>query len=826
MSKNIFTKKELYSKSSQKSFKGDAREVAFLLGGIGTGNVSVGARGELRDWEIFNRPNKGNYLPYTFFSIWIKSAGSEPIAKILESKIEPPYELKGQGTKFVELPGLPRFDSSTFRSEYPFVNVKLLDEEIPLIVELEAFTPFIPLNIDDSSIPGTIIRYRIKNILDKKVEVSIAGSLANVIGLVDYNFILKDEIANSLNNEYLDDGILRGLFYTTPNIFEEDLGFGSMALITSDKNTTYKTEWINTGWFDGVQDFWNDFYHDGKLENKSVYEKNNSVIGASTKAKFKVGSLGIYHNILPGEEKVFEFVLTWYFPNRINMWENWDIGLTFCSNHGNDNRKTIKNYYCKKFKNAWHVGKYLISNLKRLEKSSRDFQKALYNTTLPNYVIEALANNITVLRSNTCFRIEDGTFLGWEGTCDDSGCCAGSCTHVWNYAQTLAFLFPELEQTMRRIEFNLETDDEGKMSFRTYRVFGGKKWDALPAVDGQMGTIIRLYRDWKISGNNNLIKELWHNASRALDFAFSYWDTDGDYVLDGKQHTTYDIEFYGPNSYSNSLFFAALKAGIEIAEFMKDKEHVLKYKKALEEGSKKLDELTWNGEYFIQSLPDMDNYSYQYGNGCLSDQLFGQLLAHLLGLGYILPKDHVKKAVYSIFKYNFKKNLKNHHNIYRAFALNDEKALVVCSWPKGGKPKSPFPYSEENWTGSEYQVATHLIYEGFIDEGLSIVKAIRERFDGYRRNPWNEVECGNHYVRSMASWGLLIALSGFNFDMVKSEISFSPVINKNNFLTFWSTGKAWGKYSQKKNSKTGKLEWKIDVLYGNLKGIKINSIVL
>ncbi len=823
MKNNVYSKKELYSKGAQKIFKGDAKEAAFLLGGIGTGNVSIGARGDLRDWEIFNSPNKGNSLPYTFFSIWLKPEGRKPISKILESKFEPPYELKGQGTKFVDLPGLPRFDSSTLRSEYPFVNVDLLDEEVPMLVELEAFTPFIPLNTDDSSIPGAIIRYKIKNVSEKKVDVSIAGSLANVIGLGDYNFFSKDEKIGELKNEYKDAGIAKGLFYTNTGISKEDSKFGSMALVTRDLNTTYKTEWLNTGWFDGPQDFWNDFCSDGKLINGPVNEDSKGVIASATRSKFKIGSLGIFHNILPGEEKVFEFILTWHFPNRTNNWENWDIGLSFCSDCGNDNRKTIKNYYGKKFKNAWDVSDYLISNMGRLEKSTKDFSTILYDTTLPNYVIEAIANNITVLRSNTCFRIEDGTFLGWEGTCSDSGCCAGSCTHVWNYSQTLAFLFPELEQTMRRVEFNLETDDDGEMAFRTYKVFGKKKWDTLPAVDGQMGSIVRLYRDWKISGSNNLIKDLWNNASKALDFAFSYWDTDGDYVLDGKQHTTYDIEFYGPNSYSNSLFFAALKAGIEMASFMKDKEHVEKYSKALEEGSKKLDSLTWNGEYFIQHLPEIDNYNYQYGEGCLSDQLFGQLFAHLVGIGYVLPKDHVKKAIHSVFKYNFKDNLKNHHNVYRAYAINDEKALVVCSWPKGSKPKSPFTYSDENWTGSEYQVATHLIYEGFVDEGLTLVKAVRDRFDGYRRNPWNEIECGNHYVRSMASWGLLIALGGYKFDMVKGEISFDPVINKDKFSTFWSTGKAWGKYSQEKNSKTGKIKWNIEVLYGDLKDTKINN---
>jgi hypothetical protein len=218
----------------------------------------------------------------------------------------------------------------------------------------------------------------------------------------------------------------------------------------------------------------------------------------------------------------------------------------------------------------------------------------------------------------------------------------------------------------------------------------------------------------------------------------------------------------------------------------------------------------------------VNEHKYQYGIGCLSDQVLGQSLAHISGLGYILPEEHVKKAVKAIYKYNFKSDFRKIHSVQRTYVLNDESGLILCSWPKGGRPRLPFVYSDEVWTGIEYQVASHLIYEGFIDEGLSIVKAIRDRHDGYKRNPWNEVECGNHYARSLASWGVLIALSGFKYDMVNGKMSFKPVINEKDFSCFWSTGKAWGIYNQKKNTDTGEVEWSIEVLYGSLDGIEVN----
>jgi len=813
-----FLKNKLSSKY-QKIYKGNASEVAFPLGGIGTGNFSIGSRGQLKDWEIFNRPGKNNSLPYTFFSIRINQ-NKKTTAKVLESKINPPYNLRFQGSRFFEVSGLPRFSNSILKGEYPFVKIKFLDEEIPLKVSMEAFTPLIPLNADDSGIPAAIIRYTVKNTTNRMVNVAIAGTLANVVGSDGCNF----DKMNENKNKYRSENELRGLYYTSPKTPREYLYFGNMSFVTSDKDITYKCQWDNTGWFDGIQDFWGDFCEDGKLRDKSNKNGKLSGLGIVTKTKYKIGSICINKDILPNEEKVFEFIIAWWFPNRIKGWYGWIGWDKWPKNYDNYNEiESVKNYYSKRFKDSWHAARYLKVNLKKLEKLSRDFQSSLFNTTLPNYVIEAVANNIAVIRSNTCFRIEDGTFLAWEGCTDSEGCCPGNCTHVWNYAQTLAFLFPELEQTMRKVEFNLGTDNKGKMSFRSCEVFGKEKWDFEPSVDGQMGTIVRLYRDWKISGNNELITQMWDKIYKSLDFAFVYWDKDKDFVLDGRQHTTYDIEFYGPNSLSNSLFFAALKAGIEMAEFMGDKRHVRKYKEAFKKGNKNLDKLCWNGEYYIQYLPGIENYRYQYGEGCLSDQLFGQTLAHLVGLGYVLPRDHVRKAINSVFKYNFKNNLKDHNNIYRAFAINDEKALVVCSWPKGGKPKFPFPYSEENFTGIEYQVATHLIYEGFVNEGLTIVKAIRERFDGYRRNPWNEVECGNHYVRSLASWGLLIALSGFKYDMRKRAISFSPKINEDKFSTFWSTGKGWGTYHQIKDIKTKKLKWNIEVLYGSLEGVIVNN---
>jgi non-lysosomal glucosylceramidase len=281
-------------------------------------------------------------------------------------------------------------------------------------------------------------------------------------------------------------------------------------------------------------------------------------------------------------------------------------------------------------------------------------------------------------------------------------------------------------------------------------------------------------------------------------------------VLDGKQHNTYDIEFYGPNPLSSVYYLAALRAVEKMAQIMDEPALAQRCADASQIGSQNLDHMLWNGEYYIQKLDDVNAYKYQHGQGCLSDQLLGQLHARILGLGDLLPAEHIRQAVKSIYDYNFRESFADHVNCQRTYALNDEAGLLLCSWPKGGRPEFPFVYSDEVWPGIEYQVAAHLIYEGWLDEGLAIVQAVRDRHDGYRRNPWNEVECGHHYARSMSSWAVLLALTGQQIDADSGQLSFSPVLAASTdddvFRVFWSNGRAWGVFTQRKEGGAPEIE--------------------
>jgi uncharacterized protein (DUF608 family) len=800
--KTPYSRDDLYHYGPQRQFSREAAEAAFLLGGIGTGNFSIGSRGELRDWEIWNKSAKGQKLPYSFFAIAIKD-GDEVITKVLESEIVPPFS-NSHGFHPGSVGGLPRFKNSVMYAEYPFVHIAFSDDRLQVKVELEAFTPFIPHEPDDSGLPLAVLRYNVENTSEKELEVTIAGSMLNAVGftgIADFGWVKPELYGRNENTIRKGNGFV-GIHFTSNKILPSDLQYGSHTLATIESEACFKPYWYRSGWWDNLREFWDDFSTDGRLSDHGYTEM-------SQEGKTDVGSLAVIKKIKPREKKCYTFLIAWYFPNRLH---NWNQRLNCdCSDC-----EIVQNRYALRFDNSWEVCQYYVETQDHLEGYSRKFKDALYGSTLPSYVIDAAAANITVLRSNTCFWLKDGRFFGYEGCFDDAGCCSGNCTHVWNYEQTLAYLFPSLERSMRETEFQIETDKDGKMSFRAFKAFPGTiSWDAVEAAsDGQCGTIMSLFREWKLSGDTDWMNAQYPGAKRALDYACSVWDQDRDGVTESKQHNTYDISFYGPNPLSGIMFLAALKAGSRLAETAGDYESAEKYRNLFEQGRVNLDKTLWNGDYYIQRLDNVDQYKYQHGVGCLSDQLLGQINAHLMGLGYILPPDHVKKAIYSVYNYNFKSDFHNHDNTQRTYVLNDEKGLLICTWPKGGRPEYPFVYSHEVWPGIEYHVATHLIFEGHVDEGLTLVKAIRERHDGVRRNPWNEVECGYHYARSMASWGLILALSGFSYDMVERRIDFDPRINKEDFKTFWSTGTAWGIYRQK--IVDGEIEQEVQVLHGKL----------
>jgi uncharacterized protein (DUF608 family) len=796
------------------SYPGDATQAAFLLGGIGTGNVSVGARGEFRDWEIFNWPGKGNYMPFTFFAVRTENVAGAVNVAVLESEIKGPHA-KSHGYFNGELAGLPRFRTSKMWSLYPYVFVELTSPDLPVSVVLEAFTPFVPLDERDSGIPGAVLRYHVRNNTNEELQVSVVGSLTNALGFAGYDVFGNLKLTGTPTNALREEPHLTGLYYTSDDAADSEQ-YGTMAFATTEPNANYRPTWLEGQWTDNAQDFWDDFVDDGQLDLFHEAEGTGSELDnfydfSYLRLREKIGSIAVPKRIAAGQEASFEFAFTWHVPNRPKGWVEVDDDL---ARHAGGGYPTIRNHYALVYRDAWEALEDLTSRLPELDARSSSFTEALYSSSLPDVVLEAVATNITVIRSHTCFWLEDGNFYGWEGIRDYVGCGLGNVNHVWNYAQGVAFLFPALERTMREIEFVIEVDDSGALPFRSRQTLGEERWKMVPAADGQLGAIVRACREWRVSGDEGYLVRIWPGVVRAIDYAITAWDSDGDLVPDSQQSNTYDIEFYGPNGMMGTLMVAALKAAAEMAAQMGDRERELQYTEQARISSENLDRLCWNGSFYTQGLDDVDAHRYQFGRGCHSDQLLGQFLAHVTGLGYVLPSERVKSALSAIVEHNTRTEMRQVATVQRVYALNDEAGLVLCSWPEGGRPRFPFGYSDEVWTGVEYQVAASLVYEGLVDEAVGIVGRLRARQDGFLRNPWSENEAGHHYSRSLASYALLTAYSGFSVDLANGMVSFKPAL-PGEFRSFWSHGKGWGTYEQTRLD-SGELEAVITVIEGEL----------
>ncbi|UUE20396.1 GH116 family glycosyl-hydrolase [Microbacterium sp. J1-1] len=788
-----------------------SQATAFPLGGIGTGNVSIGARGELRDWEFENLPDKGRRNPYSFFAIHAAPEGGAAVTRVLEARLSGRHDADA-GYAFDQLAGLPRLDAATLHGEYPVVDVDFTDRTLPVDVSLHAFTPLVPLDADASGIPAAVLRYHVTNPGSVPVAVTVVGSVSHTAGRGAPGPDAPWGMRATQTVRWRDDGDVRGLDFGI-DLPEDDPGYGTLSLTTTDRSTTVKPQWVTSYWPDGARLFWNDLTDDGLLaaEPRLTLEDRPRGLFAELDAdaeaaplteeemlaklpRVRTGSLGVVHTVGPGESRDFEFVLSWSFPNRRR---GWNGHIVFADPNLDE---VVRNRYAVLWPDAWAAAAHLHTNLGELEKTTDAFVEALYGGSLDPVLADAVGANIAAVRSTTGFVVESPNaelgqgpvFAAWEGSFDHGGSCEGTCTHVWSYAQTLAWLFPSLERSARRVEYLLETDAAGAQKFRGNRVFGGPSWFMGPAVDGQLGTLLRLHREWRFSGDDDFLRELWPAAARTLDYAIREWDRDGDGLLDGELHNTYDIEFHGAEPLANGVYLAALRAGARMAAHLGERERAEGWSARADHVAAAMDETLWNGEYYRQVIDDVDAHRYQYGDGILTDQLLGQFHAFVNGLGYILPADRVGSALAAIVAHNHRDDLTAHESTQRVYALNDEGGLLLASWPRGGRPSIPFVYSDEVWTGIEHQVAASLLYAGRAEDALRIERSLRARYDGTHRNPWNEIECGNHYARSLASWALLLAASGVQWDAPTRVLSFAPAA-PGPFRSLFTTGTGWGR---------------------------------
>lgn len=791
-----YTEEALFSPTVRDTYEGDFLDrIAFPMGGIGTGCISLAGTGKLIDWEIFNNPNRG-YQPYlSFLSVWAQQEGSEPTFRVLEGQLrgsfEGPYYVtknmwpdgNGCGPQPTEAVGLPRMSTCKFVGRFPFAYVELADPSLPLTATVEGWSPFIPGNSRDSSLPIAALNVTLHNPGAKAVKAAIALNLQNCAGTL--NEIVQEDSLSALQ------------------LHAGSQGENAMFMASSEAASSWQLNWSGSMLFMYLQHFADTFGRTGRLDN------NSSAPGKAVETKDdfeKVGSLAFEMNLAPGESKTVPLVIGWYFPIFDTAQESEMV----------PGGKPWRNYYGSEWKSGLEVARYAVANLKRLEAETRLFQKNFFSSTLPGTVLEAASSQLAILRSPTVIRYPDGTIYGWEGCATNRRLGYGTCNHVWNYQQAVPYLFPDLQRSMlNNFYTNSFRESDGAIQFRVpvgpgakaadmpplyqapFGTSGGAaaKTNFFPAADGQFGMIAQVYRDWQISGDTEWLKQLWPRVKKSLEFAWVGWDPRRVGLLEGSHHNTLDLNFSTPETMCGSEYQVALLAGEKMAIAMGDTQAAKDYRRVFESGKTLSDKELFNGEYYQQKTPAPGKY--QLGDGCISDQVTGQMYARMLGLEDIYDGKNIHTALQNLYRYNYRSSFDDVVNTDRGYSLNDDRGLMIATWPKGGRPEQPLLYCYETMPGFEYQVAFNLLYAGYIQEGLTLIRSIRDRFDGKKRNPFCEFEWGNHYARSMITYIGMLALSRFRYSGVGHTLQLAPQVNAENFLQFFSVASGWGVLSQK-----------------------------
>ena len=759
--------------------------VAFPLGGIGTGMFTLEGAGALSRFSLRHAPDTG-HEPAVFSAVCVKTREGN-IARVLEGQV-PAWKV--MGIRSTNAPGsgvgltgkthgLPRFANSSFHSEFPFAKLELTDEKLPIDVAITAWSPFIPLNADDSSLPVAGLEFTFANKTDQPLEL--------VYSFHAMNFMEVEGAGGPC--------VLRtdnGFVLHQPAAAGQPWVQGSFSAVTDRSEAKVDCAWFRGSWFDPVTMVWKSI-KEGLAPDKPAIEEGRASPGGSIYVPLELEANG---------QQTVKLMLSWYVPESNLMAGDADDPLATSETcNSNEPNSFYKPWYAGKFEHVSSVTAYWMSQYERLRSESRNFYEALRDTTLPDEVKEAVTANLSILRSPTVLRQTDGRLWAWEGCDDTHGSCHGTCTHVWNYAQAVPHLFPELERGLRWTEFNEGQNGEGHQNFRIPLPIQPATHFYHAASDGQLGGIMKVYREWRIGGDTELLRTFWPKVKGSLKYCMKTWEPDELGVLIEPHHNTYDIEFWGPDGMCSSIYLGALKAASLMAEALgEDAGH---FEAIYRKGKQYLETELFNGEYFEQKVrweglrapapthaesnrnldysPEAmellrsEGPKYQYGNGCLSDGIIGAWLAEMCGLGDILDRAKVKSHLLSVYRYNLRRDLSEHANPQRpGYALGREGGLLLCTWPRGGQLSLPFVYSNEVWTGIEYQVASHLMTVGCVEEGLEIVRICRARYDGTVRNPFNEYECGHWYARALASYGLVQAWSGIRYDAVEQVLYVAP----------------------------------------------------
>jgi len=669
-----------------------------------------------------------------------------------------------------------------------------------------------------------VFNITVENTSDRPVEVGFLASLQNAVGyrtssnkgswgpadLPGIDGRAFDGYGGNLNQIVRNGDVT--VLHMTSDSSERSPGDGDMSLAVRGGDVSAAASW------EDFEQLAGDFADDGKLTGSDK-------AGPTVAGRTVDGALASRAGIAPHEKKTATFLLAWHFPN----------GMTGASI---ERPSRAKKWFCagRMYANWWSnslaVVAYLDENLSELTRRTRAYHDALYQTNLPYWMLDRISSQVACLKSQTCFWDEDGYFGGWEGCCSTRGCCMGNCTHVWHYAQAHARLFPSIARRMREESLFYQNQAGGiPMRHTTQKV----------AFDGQCGEILEAYREYLCSSDRNWLDKVWPGVRKAMEYLIVTWDTDEDGVPMGQQHNTLDAELSGSTSWLGTLYLAALGASEKMALLEGQADLAGRYRKIRMAGAKKQDSTLFDGEYYIQIPNEIKGENYL--TGCHIDQLLGQWWAHQLDLGWLYPPDHVRTALGSLFRYNFRTQFRDVKTFTtgapwkgfpRKFVRDDDCGLMMTTWPRGGRPEpgKQLRFADEVMSGFEYSAAAAMIASGLLEKGFTVIKAAADRYDGqwrsgltdrawgYSGNPFGDDECGKFYARAMSIWSVLLACQGFVYDGPAGLIGFKPVWRPDEHASFFTAAEGWGVFTQRREG--GTQTELIEVRYGK---VRIESVV-
>ena len=805
----------------------DRRHISLPVGGIGTGTVGFGGRGQLRDWEIENSPSKGLASELTFLALQVGSVQGPPRAWVLEGDLFDD-EMEGAQGSAAPMAGFPRFPGCTFEAAYPFGRVLLSGPSCPVTASVETFNPFVPADADLSGLPIAVLRVRLDNVVDQELQCSVMLSAEAMPG---HRLRKRGADSRPRAEQRSGDG-LAGYLLSDLALGRDDEDFGTLSAAVVGSDCWTGPTWGLGKWNQGLLAMWRSFAETGRPGDGSFGV--GEAVPSPTHGSAVAGTMGSTRVLAAGRSTEITFLLAWHFGNR----HSWKWGTR--GPGGAPGPDVVGNYYTRGFADAWDVVSSQAPRLAELESATRRFVLAFSSSDLSPAVKEAALSNVSTLRSQTLFRTADGRPFGWEGCLDEAGSCLGSCTHVWNYDLATPFLFGSLARSMRETEYLHATDHEGAMSFRVLLPLANGSQYKKAAADGQFGCVVKLFREWRLSGDAEWLKVLWPACRRSIEFAWSKggWDGDRDGVAEGAQHNTMDVEYFGPNPVVQSWYLAALAAASVMAGAVGDEVFASTCRELYSKGAPWTEEHLFNGAYYQQRVVPPGDFSevplilrstemgaqdplspeFQIGDGCIIDQLVGDTYGRVAGLPGVLQREHRMAALASIHSLSYIADFGEWANGMRTYAGRGERGHIVLSYPNG-LPEHPMPYWSEVWTGLEYVYAIGLVQAGERELAEDVVKAARERFSGRRRDPFDEAECGYHYARALSSWGLVVAMTGFGYDGRAGTMTFAP---SRQARWFWSNGAAWGIFDQSAAG-DGSKTVRLDVLGGT---VLVNSVVV